>query len=148
MNWFIRFINKLFLVKQIDSKLGEKHFQRYRLIQTPWFAVYIHHICKSDMEKDAHDHPWNFSSILLEGAYQEKSWCAPNFDDEATYNTYYSGDVVKHKATDAHKLTLISDSVWTLVFTSGRERIWGYQTSAGWIDHLTYRQLKNEGKLR
>jgi hypothetical protein len=34
-----------------------------------------------------------------------------------------------------------------LVLTSGRERVWGYQTEQGWIDFKSYRQLKNEGKL-
>lgn len=146
MNLLTRLIRKLLLVKEIVSKEGVLHFRRYRLLQTPWLAIYVHQICKSDEDRDPHDHPWSFASCILEGAYQEDSWYPPNFDKRNS-NTYYSGDVIEHEAEDAHKLTLISKEVWTLVFTSGRERLFGYQTKDGWVDFKTYRQLKNEGKL-
>lgn len=144
---FKSILRKLLLVKEILSKEGVIHFRRYRLLQTPWFAVYVHHICQSDMDNHMHDHPWNFMSLILEGSYFEQTSYPPNF--YAIYSgKFYSGDVVTHQAEDVHRLTLISKEVWTLVFTSGRERDWGYQTKAGWIGHKEYRQLKNEGKLR
>ncbi len=37
-----------FLVKEIKSKAGELHFRRWRLLQLPFFAIYIHGIYKSD----------------------------------------------------------------------------------------------------
>lgn len=147
MNLFSRFIRFVFLVKEIVSKRGEVHFRRYRLLQTPWFAIYIHQICRSDEDLDPHDHPWDYQSVILEGCYLEDSRLAPNFKAQPVQK-YYSGDVIKHKAADVHKITLVSKEVWTLVFTSGREREWGYLTPVGWIGHKEYRQLKNEGKLR
>ena len=138
---------KILLVKEIISKEGILHFRRYRLLQTPWFAIYVHQICRSDEERDPHDHPWNFTSVILEGAYRENAWYPPHFDKQITCD-YYSGDVIDHKAEDAHKLTLVSSEVWTLVFVSGCARLWGYQTPVGWINHFDYRMLKNEGKLR
>lgn len=146
MSWTTNLIRKLFLVKEIVSKYGQVHFRRYRLLQTPWFAIYIHQILRSDEDLDPHDHPWNFASVILEGAYHEDSWYPPHFDTMHSRD-YYSGDVIEHKAEDAHKLRLMSREVWTLVFVSGRERVWGYQTKEGWIGHKEYRQLKNEGKL-
>jgi hypothetical protein len=147
MKLLSKLINSLLLVKEIKSKQGEVHFRRYRLLQTPWFAIYIHHILISDQDKDMHDHPWNFTSVILEGAYREVSSYPSNFD-KIYVRDYYSGDVIEHQAQDAHKITLVSDEVWTLVFTSGRVREWGYQTPVGWIGKEEYRQLKNEGKLR
>ena len=141
-----KLIRKFLLVKEIKSKYGEVHFRRYRLLQTPWFAIYIHKICLSDMDLDMHDHPWNFASVILEGAYHETSTYPPNFD-VIHHRDCYSGDVIEHKAEDAHKIRLISNVVWTLVFTSGRNRYWGYQTRQGWIGNKEYRALKNEGKL-
>lgn len=146
MSLWNKFIRKFFLVKEIVSRFGQVHFRRYRLIQTPWFAVYVHQILRSDEDLDPHDHPWNFTSVMLSGAYHEDSWYPPLFDKMQS-NDYYAGDVIEHKAEDAHKLRLISKDVWTLVFVSGRSRYWGYQTKAGWIGHEEYRQLKNEGKL-
>lgn len=147
MSLFSKFIRRFLLVKEIISKTGAVHFRRYRLLQTPWFAVYIHQICRSDEDLHPHDHPWNFTSVILEGSYEEKSWYPPFFN-EMQFKTYYTGDVIQHQAEDAHKIRLKSTEVWTLVFTSGRDRYWGYQTEAGWIGHKEYRQLKNEGKLR
>jgi hypothetical protein len=141
-----KLIRKFLLVKEIKSKYGEVHFRRYRLLQTPWFAVYIHQLCRSDMDSDMHDHPWNFASVILEGAYHEASAYPPHFD-VTHHRDCYSGDVVEHKAEDVHKIRLLSDEVWTMVFTWGRRRYWGYQTRHGWIGHKEYRALKNEGKL-
>lgn len=143
MNIFSRMFRKLFLVKEIVSREGTVHFRRYRLLSTPWFNIYVHHILQSDMDSDMHDHPWDFSSLILKGSYIEQARLSPEFD--AIYmNKYYSGEVIKHKAEDAHKLILVSKSVWTLVVTSGTPREWGYQTCQGWIDHKEYRQRKNQ----
>lgn len=142
MNWLTRLIRYLFLVKELVSKQGVVHFQRYRLLQTPWFALYIHKIAQSDKDLDMHDHPWDFQSLILSGAYRESCSYPPDFD-YIYLPAYYSGDVAKHKAKDVHKITLITKQVWSLVFTSGRKREWGYLTPQGWVDHETYRRLKN-----
>lgn len=147
MKWIVKLIRFLFLVKEIVSKTGAVHFRRYRLIQTPWFALYIHHILKSDEDRDPHDHPWNFQSLILKGSYFESWKKFPLFNVNRN-QSYYPGDVVKHDAKDAHKITLLTKEVWTLVLVSGREREWGYRLKDGsWLDHQTYRQLKNNGTL-
>lgn len=146
MNLFNALIRKLFLVKEIISKKGEVHFRRYRLWETPWSSLYIHQILKSDEDLDKHDHPWDFSSFILSGSYSEFYNIAPDFKT-VYFKTYEQGDVVEHEAEDAHKITLNTPEVWTLVCTSGRERLWGYQTPNGWIDFKTYRTLKNEKRL-
>lgn len=146
INLIKKLFNKIFLTKEISSKEGRIHFRRYRLFSSPWFRIYIHQILRSDMDSDPHDHPWHFQSFILEGSYWEQSLSYPDFDN-CTYQQFYSGDCVKHHAQDAHKIKLASAEVWTLVFAWGKRREWGYQTESGWIDHKTYRQLKNKGKL-
>ncbi len=148
MNWLLRIVQKIFLVKEIISKEGIVHFRRYRLLQTPWLSLYIHNIRQSDMDQHMHDHPWNFLSLILEGAFYEQTSFPPNYY-AIHYGKYFSGDIVKHKAEDIHRITLISPEVWTLVLTSGRSRDWGYRLSDGtWIGHKEYRTLKNNGALR
>lgn len=145
---FSKLIKTLFLVKEIVSKEGELHFRRYRLLSTPWFNIYIHQILKSDEDAHFHDHPWNFHSYLLKGSYLEQASYPGDWSEKFSY-TYFAGDWVHHDAVDAHSLTLMTDQVWTLVFTSGRERVWGYRMNDGsWTDFKTYRKMKNEGKLK
>lgn len=138
-------IKKFFLIKEIVSKEGEVHFRRYRLLATPWFNIYIHNIRRSDEDLHMHDHPWHFLSIILKGVYEEKYQTF--YEDQTRYANYTVGNYVKHNARDVHQITLKTPEVWTLVFTSGREREWGYRTPQGWIDFKTYRQLKRDGKL-
>lgn len=146
MSWFTKLIRALFLVKEIISKEGIVHFRRYRLLSTPWFNLYLHQILKSDEDRHFHDHPWSFRSYILRGSYEEQFRCPPDFN-ATHYRRYRRYDLVRHPAEDVHSLTLVTPEVWTLVLTSGRARVWGYQTEQGWIDFKTYRQLKNEGKL-
>ena len=145
-------IRRFFIVKEIVSKEGVIHFRRYRLLSTPWFNLYIHNILHSDEDVHPHDHPWHFISLILWGGYIERWMSAyenyrfwmgrPLRTDKHTM-----GSVIFHNAKDFHQITLLKPSVWTLVFTWGKRKSWGYQTRSGWIDHQTYRQLKNEGKL-
>lgn len=141
-----KLFNKIFLTKEIVSKEGEVHFRRYRLFACPLLRIYVHQILRSDLDYDMHDHPWNFVSLILEGAYKEESTYAPSWQQVWT-RKFYSFDLVNHKASDAHRLTLISSEVWTLVFAWGWTRPWGYQTPNGWIGHRLYRRLKNESNL-
>jgi hypothetical protein len=147
-SWWMKVIRFLFLIKEIVSKEGEVHFRRYRLPSPiPHVKFYIHHILISDYDDYFHDHPWHFRSRLLKGSYREQASYHP--DHAYIYSReYHKGDVIKHHAQDAHKITLTSPDVWTFVVVWGIPRYWGYQTEAGWIGHQEYRQLKNEGKFR
>lgn len=149
MKWFTQIIRSLFLIKEIISRQGALHFQRYRIIETPWFNIYLHRISASDEDKDPHDHPFSFWSFILNGAYQEWFVCPPSFI-AIHYESYRAGEWAHHNAEDAHQITLLTPVVWTLVFTSGRNREWGYrlinQVDKPWVGHQEYRKLKNEGR--
>lgn len=147
-------IRNFFLVKEIVSKDGKVHFRRWRLLSTPWFNIFIHNILRSDEEAHPHDHPWSFLSFVLWGGYTE-AWLPFNGDRAfrdglALHKSVRKpGGIVYHNAKDFHKLTLLKESAWTVMFTIGKRRpSWGYQTEQGWIDHKDYRELKHEGKLR
>lgn len=145
---WMKIIRALFLVKEIVAKNGELHFQRYRLLETPWLRIYIHKILVSDYDAHFHDHPWDFRSHILKGSYQEDCTYHPNH--LAIHSgVYKAGDTITHDARDSHQLTLQTPVVWTLVVAWGRYRKWGYRIKHNiWMDHVNYRLLKNEGKLR
>ncbi len=133
------------LVKEIKSKSGELHFKRWEILSTKWFNIYIHAIYKADEEEHLHDHPWDYTSIVLHGTFVEKQ--RANLIGEIaayTYNHLHFGSIIKRKATTFHKiLKLESDVIYTLFITSPKYRVWGYDVDNNWVDFETYRKNKN-----
>lgn len=37
-------------------------------------GVFIHRICMSDEDPDPHDHPWDFTTLILAGGYSDEQW--------------------------------------------------------------------------
>ena len=46
---------------------------RYYVLKSKYLNVFIHQFLRSDRD-DLHDHPWNFCTYLVRGAYDEKKW--------------------------------------------------------------------------
>ena len=87
------------------------------------FNVTLHKILKSDVD-DLHDHPWNYSTLILKGGYYEhtpegKFWRGP-------------GHFRRSKATDLHRLELQRDKdgneipCWSLFIMGKQQREWGF----------------------
>lgn len=120
------------------SHIGD-YMRRY-IFKHPWGTVRLHHILRSDNDRHLHDHPFDFTSILLTGGYHEvtqhrvwSSCCAA--DQEAWWYPRWS--VVRRRATDLHRLVL-ERPVWTLCFTGPKVRSWGFLTQHGWVWHGDY----------
>lgn len=140
LSTFRGFFRKAFLVKEIISRTGEVHFRRWRVLQTPLCAIYVHNIRRSDEEKDPHDHPWWFASLILRGGYKERVWRP----EETAEHVREPGSLFWHPTNVFHKITLLGDEAWTLVVTGPRTHdLWGYRTSEGWVNHVRYRARKN-----
>lgn len=110
-------------------------------------SVYIHHVAKSDEERDPHDHPWDFISLVLKNGYTEKVW---DSKDRNSFKTFVRnpGKIVYHKVSQFHQLKLNSEGAWTLVVAGRRKHnLWGYLTENGWVDNVTYRKQKNSKNL-
>lgn len=109
-----------FVVPDFDS--DEDYLRRLRIVQTPWFGVYLHRIGTPDSRPTLHDHPWNFVSIVLRGGYWE---CVPRFGDYADPQPVRW--INRKRAEDLHYiLTLDRVPTWTLVLVGRRRRVWGY----------------------
>lgn len=146
------------LIKEIKSKTGEVHFRRWSILSTKWFNIYIHCIYKPDEDKHLHDHPWDFYGIVLKGVYIEE---ISLINTEEFLSMVKSEDlptkrifrhplfVVYRKSYIPHKILhiLTNKPVWTLIFTTKKNREWGYIGEDGWINHKDYRKKKNETKM-
>lgn len=59
---------------------------RYYLVKSKYFNVFIHQFLRSDRD-DLHDHPWNFFTYLVRGAYTEHKWNEKLGREEETRRT-------------------------------------------------------------
>lgn len=135
---------KLFLAKEIKSKAGVLHFQRWRIVYTPWFAVYIHRIFKSDSDLFMHDHPWDYFSMVLFGSYNE---ITPDTmrPGQGKNVILLPGFCSRRKAEAFHKIgSLNTKSVTTLFVTGRRRRDWGFMVGDRWIQHEQFRKNKTQ----
>ena len=155
---------KFFRKRIISNAERVPYLVRYTIFSCQWFGIFIHKILRSDDDRDLHDHPWNFWTLILKGGYAEETplvnpptwrdhlpkmilksrWCGP-------------GTLIRHSAEDCHRLELRSNSpyngdkcsdsscrvcgfkpVWTLFIHGPRRRDWGFHTRDGWVQWEKY----------
>ena len=113
---------------------GSLYMRRWRIIHTKWFGVRVHNIVRSDIDRELHDHPFTFVSIILRGGYFEHT-----IDGRKTW--YGPGSILVRSGDTLHKLELLTIDAfafpllvpaWTLVFRGRMFREWGFLTSTGW----------------
>lgn len=112
-----------FEVPNFDTD-DEVYLVRWRLIQTPWFGVYLHRIGTPDSRPTLHDHPWTFLAFVLRGGYIERRLDPVTMDVDEGHRIRFVNHMRTH---DAHAITrLFRVPTWTLVLVGARRRTWGY----------------------
>jgi hypothetical protein len=133
MNWIDRILMRCLRFFVITGSDGSPYLARYHLLNRPWFGIKLHHILRSDEDRHLHDHPWDFVSIILWQGYIEHT--------ETGAKRIRAGRIVRHQATDAHRLEL-QRPAWTLVFTRGVTHEWGFYADDGFMHWRGYLDLK------
>jgi hypothetical protein len=109
-----------FMKRRLIGSGDSVYLDRMYVVQTPWFGIMFHRIFRPDNQRDLHDHPWNFLSLILLGSYVEDTVDGPR--ERRWMNV--------KRAEDRHSIREVSRSpVWTLVFTGKKRRTWGF-----WVD--------------
>ncbi len=118
---------------------------RYYLFRNRFFNVFIHQFLRSDLD-DLHDHPWNFATYLVRGAYTEYKWDGdgevitrrrgPGTEEElcGRFHPKYENRLVFRKSTDQHKVVVDYDvkedrkdlAPLTICVTGPIKRVWGF----------------------
>jgi hypothetical protein len=116
---------------------GDVYLARLRIVQTPWFGVYLHHIHQPDSDRDPHDHPWTFLSVILRGSYVEQVWPLAG---HAGYTLAHHRRFSAHRMgrASAHKIMSVSPSLVTLIVTGPRRREWGFWQGSEFVPWQTY----------
>lgn len=109
---------------------SDPYLVRYILIKTPWGGLYLHHMIRSDYERALHDHPWDFTSVVLKGGYYELT--GSNDPQQGKIICNLPGDVLHRTAAWKHRVILAKGKdgklvkCWTLVFVHKKSRDWGF----------------------
>lgn len=105
---------------------GRPYLERTYLLDTRWGGIYFHKILVSDPDRDLHDHPWKFLSVLLwgHGYYEHQP------DGTKKYFSPFSINWRRDPA-EPHRLELPKERgreqpQWTLVFIGRKVRDWGF----------------------
>jgi hypothetical protein len=84
------------------------------------FSVRIHHIMRADNERDLHDHPFNYRTIILQGWYHEE-------DVFGQMHVRHQGDTAAACAQTFHRIAEVpKKGVWTLFIMGPRINSWGF----------------------
>jgi hypothetical protein len=123
--------NTRFVVGRQDNPMLE----RWRLVQTPWFGVYVHFIFREDLDPVPHDHPWRFRSIILRGGYVEEFHERPGHT-APEFREHRAGRSHAFPLHNAHRITQVVPGTVTLIFVGPKVRSWGfYENGSQWVDY-------------
>jgi hypothetical protein len=118
---------------------GDPYLDRLRILETPWLAVYLHHIHREDRDPDPHDHPWGFISLVLAGSYIERVWPDKRKPVALRYlrlHERFTFGFLGRKS--AHLITTIEAPLWTLVITGPRRGDWGFWEAGRFVHWREY----------
>lgn len=127
----------------IPCQDGLQYLVRRRIIQTPWFGVYLHHLNAPDSGAP-HDHPWKFTSIVLRGGYTEEFYPFPHVARALVVPFFRTqrwkvGSVHRMGTESAHRITDVQPGTVSLLLVGKRRRTWGFfPEGGGWIDWKDY----------
>ena len=118
---------------------GTDYLVRLRIVQTPWFGVYLHDIHKDDQDRAPHNHPWSFLSLVVRGAYVERVYDDPcGKPDEYREQTHHARSVHRMGRTAAHRIVYATPGLKTLIVTGPRQASWGFFVGDEYIDWSEY----------
>ena len=130
-----------------NSRPDEVYLRRWYLFRCKWFSIRLHHILLPDEDRDPHDHPWWFLSIILRGGYTEfwERLAKPRvqyytFRWVAHQNQRHVRRFSVHRRNDIHQIVEFDrpGGSWTLFVTGAERQEWGFMTPTGWVHWSEY----------
>lgn len=90
------------------------------VLVTPLGSIRLHNFIRSDAERDPHDHPWWFVTLVLAGGYLDRS----ELDGQPVIDRLKRGSIRFRPALHRHWVE--TDGSWTLIITGRIGRQWGF----------------------
>ena len=118
----------------VIGKPGDPMLHRWRLLQTPWFGIYVHFIYREDLDPVPHDHPWQFWSLVLCGGYTEALHERPG-GDSYRWVTRHRWRLHRFPLHWAHRIIEVQPRTVTLCLVGRKRRTWGFYDGARFVDY-------------
>lgn len=129
-------------------QVTQVYLRRLRIVQTPWFALYLHFIYQADMDRDPHDHPFTFWSFIVRGGYRERIWRTSPGQYKVGWvtgpKTWRRFSLHKMSQVEAHMIEDLMPDTITLVFCGPKTKSgrWGFYTDQGFVRWQDYNRAK------
>jgi hypothetical protein len=127
--------------REPDFIIGDNYLRRWWIIpRNEGCNVYLHEILHSDDDRALHDHPWDNTSMLLDGSYIEHT-PEGSFVREA-------GSIVTRPATALHRLEVPDGGRAVSLFITGpKVREWGFDCPKGWRHWTEFVDSRDSGQI-
>jgi len=116
----------------------EGYMGRWWLMQPArWlpFSIRIHHILRADVDRNPHNHPWNFRTIVLRGMYTE-ALLMP--DGGTRHQLVAEGQTYARGFSEYHRIASVAKGgVWTLFIMGRKQAHWGFMVNG---QHVHWRE--------
>lgn len=138
---------------------GEYIFRWWLVPHNKEANVYFHIQTASDPERPLHDHPWDNTSVILAGGYDEitqhvygtgakarlSSVEKDGFMGGQHIHSRRPGQTIHRIASTAHRLILPTHIPYSmsLFMTGPKVRDWGFWTDDGWVSYETVTRTEN-----
>lgn len=107
-----------------------------------WGKMLLHHFLPNSDDRDVHDHPWPFITIVLKGFYVN---IERNAQGKLTAERMKPGTIRYRPATHTHCTKAGPNGCWTLVVTGPLVREWGFWLDGKWRHWRDYEALVGYG---
>lgn len=128
---------EIFGAQDIGSR-NDPYLDRLRLLRTPLFSVYLHHIHRGETSRAGHDHPWAFWSLVLSGAYEEVVYPDKHDPDACVLRRHNQWSVHRMPLGSAHCVRIVHGLLWTLVVTGPEVNAWGFYPGGRFVPWKEY----------
>lgn len=109
-------------------------------LKLPWSKIRLHHFYPNTSDRDTHDHPWWFITLVVAGSYDDVKL-------DGTTDHMKLGSMRFRSANHAHKTFAGSNGAWTIVFSQREQRPWGFFPYGKWIPWQEYMMRYGHGML-
>lgn len=121
---------------------GKPLLTRLRIVSTPWFGVMVHWLHRKDADRDLHDHPWPFASVIIRGGYTETYRLSTNGTVHHRRRTRFKNPVTFASFKFRHRITRVEPGTVTLILRGPKTREWGFWVDGvAWMPHYDYPRM-------